>query len=107
MGGAFGFGPGRRGEGFQVRGLCFGQAFENVLEIFGRVDPVPPATAQHRVDHRAALPGFGMADEQKVLLPDGRGPDGVLYAEMPVMPRTGCIGVTNFFVVVLFTELAS
>lgn len=56
----FGLEPGRRRERFDFRGLGFGQAFEDVLQIFGRVDAQAPATAQHRIDHRATLAGFGM-----------------------------------------------
>ena len=39
-GGAFGLGPGRRREGWHFGGFGFGQAFKNILEIFGRIDAV-------------------------------------------------------------------
>ena len=44
-GGAFGFGPGRRREGWHFGGLRLGQPFKNILKIFGRVDAVTAATA--------------------------------------------------------------
>jgi hypothetical protein len=62
-----GLGPGGWGERFQFGSLGFGQPLKNIAQVFGGVDAVPPATAEHRVDHRAALAGFGMPDEQKIL----------------------------------------
>lgn len=81
--GASGFGPSGGRERFYFRGLGLGQVFKNGLKIFGRIDPVAPTAPEHRVDYRAALAGLGMAHEQKVLLPDRRGPDGVLTKVMP------------------------
>lgn len=81
--GAFGFGPRCGGEGWYFGGLCFGEAFKNVLEIFGGIEAVAPATAQHRIDHGAALPGLRMANEQKVFLADGRRANAVLTKVMP------------------------
>jgi len=62
-GGAFGFGPGRRREVWHFGGFGFGQAFKDILEIFGRIDAMAAATAQHGVDHCTALPSLGMPDE--------------------------------------------
>jgi len=39
-----------------------------------------------------AFARFGLADEQPVLLAQRRGTNGIFYAEMPVMPRSGCGG---------------
>ena len=80
---ALGLGPGSRHEGFHFGSFRLGQPFKNILKIFGRIDAVAAATAQHRVDHRAALARLGMPDEQKVLLPDRRGPKGILTKIMP------------------------
>ena len=62
-GGAFGLGPSRRREVWHFGGFGFGQAFKDILKIFGRIDAVTAATAQHRVDHCTALPGLGVPDE--------------------------------------------
>jgi len=40
-------------------------------------DAESPATAQDRVDHRTALAGLGMPDEQKILLAYGSGTNGI------------------------------
>jgi hypothetical protein len=73
-----GFEPGSRSQRFDFRGLGFGQAFEEVLKIFRRIDAQAPTTAQHRVDHRAPLAGLGMPNEQKILLTDGGRTNGIL-----------------------------
>lgn len=40
------FGPRRRREGWHFGGLCCGQAFKDVVEIFGRIEAVAAATSQ-------------------------------------------------------------
>jgi hypothetical protein len=47
--------------------LGFRQAFKEVLQISRRIDVQALATGQHRVDHRAALAGPGVDDEEEVL----------------------------------------
>ena len=44
---AFRLGLGGGGEGFYFGGLRFGQAFKDILKIFGRGDAVAAATAHH------------------------------------------------------------
>ena len=39
---------------------------------------MPPKTAQQGIDHRAALPGPRMPNEQPILFAKGTGPNGVL-----------------------------
>lgn len=48
------------GERLGLRGFGLGQAFENVLQVLGGIDALATATARHRINHRAALPGLGM-----------------------------------------------
>lgn len=91
---AFGFGPGSGREGFDFGGLGFGQTLEEVLEIFGGINAVAPATTQHGIDHRTALAGFGMPDEQEILFPNGRGANGI-FAK--IMPRPGLCRMAEFF----------
>lgn len=63
---ALGLEPGRRSQGFDFRGLGFGQAFKEIVQIFRWINAKAPTTAQHRVDHRAALARLGVADEKEV-----------------------------------------
>ena len=82
----FGLDPRCGGEGFDFRGLGPGQAFKDILKVLGGIDAEPSATAQHRVDHRAALTRVGMSDEQKVLFANGCG------ANVSVSPSTSVHG---------------
>ena len=53
-------------------------AREDIAEVSQRVDATALAGDHDRVDDRRALAGIGMAHEEPVLLPDGRGADGIL-----------------------------
>ena len=55
-----------------------GQAREHLAQVGLWVDASAAAGFDDRVEDGAAVPGFGFADEQPVLLADGRRPDGVL-----------------------------
>jgi hypothetical protein len=54
---------------FDFRSLGFGHAFEEVLQIFCRIDAQAPATAQYRVYHRAPLAASGWPMKRKCFLP--------------------------------------
>ena len=62
-------------------GLAFTEALaENGARVtMLDVDAAALARYDDRVYDRRAVPGFGVADEQEVLFPDGRGPDGVFH----------------------------
>ena len=55
------------------------QAREQILQVIERVDPVPTATAQQRVDHRAPFASLRMSHEQPVFLSKSRGAYGILH----------------------------
>ena len=63
----FGLGPRRWRELFDLGDLGRRQAGEQIFQVIEWIDPVPPATAQQGVNHRAAFPGFRMPNEQPVL----------------------------------------
>ena len=52
---------------------ALGDAGEHVAQILMGIDATPAATFDNRVDHGAALSGFGVSEKQPVLLADGRG----------------------------------
>jgi hypothetical protein len=54
---------------------------------------VPAATAQHRVNDSAALPGLRMANKQEILFANGGRPDGV-FAEVVVNLQAAILDVT-------------
>ena len=87
-----GLGPRAGRELLDLGDLGRREAREQILQILERVDALPPTTAQQGVDHRAALARGGMPDEEPILLAEGTGANGILYAEMPVMPRSGYAG---------------
>ena len=53
-------------------------AAEQIFQVIKRVDPLPAATAQQGVNHRAPFPGFRMPNEQPVFLSKSTRPNGVL-----------------------------
>ena len=71
-------GPRRWCELPNLRDLGRWQTREQILQVIIRIDPLPPTTAQQRVDHRATISGLGMANEQPVLLSDCTGPNRIL-----------------------------
>jgi len=71
------FGPRRWRELVDLGDLGRGQPGEQIREIFEGIDPVPPATAQQGVNHRAPFPGFRMPKEQKILFSKGAGPNQI------------------------------
>ena len=74
---ASGFGPSSGCQGGKFGGIGFGQAFEDMLEVFRRINSMPTTTAQHRINNRTALARLWVANEQKVLFADGRWPDRI------------------------------
>ena len=54
-----------------------GEAGEHVFHVGVRVFAVALTGDDDRVDDGRSLAGIGVADEEPVLLPNGRGPDGV------------------------------
>jgi hypothetical protein len=62
-----------------------GQASEHVAKISKGIESAAAAVFDDGVDDRAALAGIGIADEEPVFLADGRGTNGVFYAETPIM----------------------
>lgn len=78
-----GLGPGSGRNGGDFALFHVRQAFEHIAQVFGRVDPVPSAAAQDRVDDCATPTRIRVPDEEEVLLADGRGPDGVIDEIMP------------------------
>jgi len=54
-----------------------GQTGKQIFQIIERVDAVPPATAQQSVNHCAAFPSFGMANEHPIAFSKGTGPYAV------------------------------
>ena len=54
-----------------------GQAGEDFTKISEGIKPATAAAFNDGVDDRADLTGIGVADEEPVLLADGRGADGV------------------------------
>ncbi len=63
-----------------------GQAREDFPQVLVRIKIAPPATLDERVNNGAALAGIRLADEEPVLLADGRGTNGIFDQ---VMPRPG------------------
>jgi len=55
------FWPTPRRELFDLGDLGCGQAREQIFQVIERIDSVPPTTAQQRLNHCAAFPGFRMA----------------------------------------------
>lgn len=53
------------------------QPREQIFQVSERVLAVPLARDDQRVQDRRTLAGFGVADEQPVLLADARGPNRV------------------------------
>jgi hypothetical protein len=51
----FGLGPGPRHELLNLGDLGHRQPGEQILQILKGIDPMPPTTAQQRVDHRTAF----------------------------------------------------
>ena len=64
----FSFDPSRWCELLDLRNLGRWQTGEQIFQIIKGVDPMPPTTAQQRINHRAAFPGFRMPNEQPVFL---------------------------------------
>lgn len=61
---------------------------EHIFQVDERIDAVALAGDNDRINDRRALARVGMTDEEPVLFAQRRGPDGVFYAESPVMPRS-------------------
>ena len=78
MGGAVCGGPGGRQELVEFTWACRGQALDEMFEIGLRIDAVIARADEQGVHHGRSLAGFGAADEQPVLLPNGTGPNVVL-----------------------------
>ena len=57
-GSRLGFGPRHGRELFDRGELGCGQAREQIFQVIERIDSVPPTTAQQRLNHCAAFPGF-------------------------------------------------
>ena len=55
------------------------QSCEDVAKISERIQPASAAVFDDGINDGAALAGFGLADEEPVLLADGRGADGVFH----------------------------
>jgi hypothetical protein len=81
-------GPSRWSQGGNGALFEVGQARQHILQVLVGGDPQPMAGSDDRIDYRATPTRVGMADEQEVLLADGRGPDGILNPVMP--PPTLC-----------------
>jgi hypothetical protein len=74
------FGPGFRRHFRDLPVGHIGQTGEDFTQVSVRIEAAPAATFDDRADNRAALAGLGVADEQPVLLADGRGPsDATAY----------------------------
>ncbi len=54
-----------------------GQTGKQIFQIIERVDAEPPATTQQSVNHGAAFPSFGMANEHPIAFSKGRRPNRV------------------------------
>ena len=70
---SFFFCPNRWGELFNLGDHGRWHAGEQIFQIIKRIDSVPSATAQQRVNHGAAFASFGMPNEQPVLFSKGAG----------------------------------
>jgi hypothetical protein len=66
-----------------------GQPGKDVLQIGVRVDGAAAATFHQGVEDGAALTSLGFSDEEPVFLSQGSGANGVFYAEVSIMPRSG------------------
>ena len=60
-GSRLGFSPRLGRELFDLGDLGCWQAREQIFQVIERIDSVPPTTAQQRLNHCAAFPGFRMA----------------------------------------------
>lgn len=75
--GALRFGPGFGGDVFDLPVSHLREAGEHFAQVSVRVDASTPAAFDDSVKDRAALAGFGLADEEPVFLAHGGGADGV------------------------------
>ena len=73
-----GFAPRFRGDLGDLAGGHLRQAREHVAQVGLWVDAAAAAALDEGVEDGSAMAGLGLADEQPVLLPHGRGTDGVL-----------------------------
>ena len=68
------------------------QASQHVTKVSVRIEAAPPAAFDDGVDDGAAFTGLGIAHKEPVFLANGRGANGVFYAEMPIMPSSLKVG---------------
>ena len=73
-----------------------GQPCEDFAEISVRVESAPAKAFDDGVDDGAAFAAGGVPDEGPVLLPNGRGPDGVFHEVMPPLTVVGGLLFTAF-----------
>ena len=73
-----GLGPGSRSELLDLLIGSSGQPFEYVGQVLERVDFMPAATAQQRINNGAVPASVGMTGEEKVLFANGGRTNGVL-----------------------------
>ena len=73
-----------------------GQAREDVTQVREGIESATAAALDDGVEDGAAFPGLGFANEQPILFAESSGSNGVLYAEVSIMPRRrrlpSCIG---------------
>lgn len=69
--------PGRWGEGVDLVQGGDGAAAQDVVEVGEGVEAAAAGAGDEGVEDGGGFPGFGVADEQVVFLPDGAGADGV------------------------------
>jgi hypothetical protein len=72
------FGPGRWCELLDLGNFGRRQAHEQVFQIIIRVDTVPTATTQQRIDHGATFTGVGVSNEHPIAFSQCAGPNAVL-----------------------------
>jgi hypothetical protein len=62
-----------------------GQASEHVTQVSKGIKAAPPAAFNQGINDGTALARIRFPDEEPVFLADGRGTNGVFYAETPIM----------------------
>ena len=67
-------------------------SLEDVSQVSQRIDATALAGADDRVDDRGAIAGIGMADEEEVLFPYRRWPDGIFH-QVVVEPGAAVLAV--------------
>lgn len=86
--------PGFWGEIFYLPIRRRRQPNEDITQVSSGVEATTTAAFHDGVQDCAAVPGFGFADEQPIAVSDGGGPDGIFYAEMPIIPRSTAEDIT-------------